>query len=207
MDKQQAAVVGAGLLSFFPGLTAEQRASVKWAALIAERDTFDAHNNQLIEDWYSYYKRKLMFYGWDALPASEVHWPGNERPGIVDSALSVISATAGSEFATSIGLAMEGLKHNGPALLHFEQRAREGGVFQLLPCAPAKNGYVDMVLYHETIAVKDTNAGFLFAARKQRIVRAELVRFNTRLFDQQFRSKVERRLAAVASREICDLDI
>lgn len=207
MDKQQAAVVGAGLLSFLPGLTPAQRSSVKWATLIAERDTLDAHKNNLIEDWYSYYKRKLMFYGWDALPPDEVHWPGSERPGIVDSALRTISAMAGSHYATSIGLAMEGLKLNAPALLHFEQRAKEGGVFQLLPCGPARHGYVDMVLYHEAIIASDIKVGFLFRERRQRVVRAELVRFNTRLFDQQFRRKVESSLQAVALREIHDLDI
>lgn len=207
MDKHQGAVVGAGLLSFFPGLSAQQRDSVKWAALIAERETFDAHHNKLIDDWYSYYKRKLMFYGWDAVPPGEVHWPSDERPVIVDNALRMISATAGSEFATSIGLAMQGLKRNGPALLHFEQRAQEGGVFQLLPCAPAKNGYVDMVLYHESIVAADIKAGFLFRERRQRVVKAELVRFNTRLFDQQFRRKVERSLETVALREIRDLQI
>ncbi|MDD2060191.1 hypothetical protein N5D52_05515 [Pseudomonas sp. GD03860] len=205
MSTSQAAVVGAGLMSFSPGLTADQQASVKLAALIAERDTRDALENKLIQDWYSYYKRKLMFYGWDALPASEVHWPGRERPDIVDGALRTISATAGSEYATSMGLAMDRLRFERAALAHFEQRTRASGVFQLLPCVAARNGCIDMVLYHESMERSQMTAGFLYRQRRQRTVKAELVRFNTRLFDQEFRQRVEANLQAVALREIHDL--
>ncbi|MCW2268374.1 hypothetical protein D3C77_22400 [compost metagenome] len=205
MNKPQAAVIGAGLMSFSSGLTPGQQASVKLAALIAERDTRDALDNHLIQDWYSYYKRKLMFYGWDALPASEVHWPGQERPDIVDSALRTISATAGSEYATTMGLAMARLKLAPAALAHFEQRTKDTGVFQLLPCLPARNGCIDMVLYHETLARVDVTAGFLYRQRRQLTVKAELVRFNTRLFDQKFRQRVEANLQAVALREIHQL--
>ncbi|QBF24974.1 hypothetical protein EXN22_04425 [Pseudomonas tructae] len=207
MSNQQAAVVGAGLMSFMPGLTPAQRSSVTLAVLQAERETQFVHEQGQVEDWYSYYKNKLKYYGWDAVPPSEVHWPGNERSEIVDSALKAISAVAGSQYAQSTELALQALKRDTRALLHFEQRTRQYGVFQLLPCAPARNGRVDMVLYHEVLEQSQVSAGFLFRKRRQQRVTAELVRFNTRLFDQQFRSKVQRSLQAVSVREILELKI
>ena len=90
MNKPQATVVGAGLMSFMPGLTPAQRSSVKLAVLQAERETRFVHEQGQVQNWYSYYKNKLKFYGWDAVPHSEVHWPGNERSDIVDSALKAI---------------------------------------------------------------------------------------------------------------------
>lgn len=207
MDKPQAAVVGAGLMSFMPGLTVAQRSSVKLALLQAEQETRFVHEQGQVTDWYAYYKNKLKFYGWDAVSPNQVHWPDNERPDIVDSALQTLSVTAGSQYATSTQLAMQGLRLNAAALLHFEQRTRQQGAFQLLPCAPVRNGSVDMVLYHEVIEQSELHAGFLFRKRRHQSVRAELVRFNTRLFDQQFRAKVEKSLQAIALREILDLQL
>ncbi|MDD1012941.1 hypothetical protein [Pseudomonas rubra] len=207
MSNQQAAVIGAGLMSFMPGLTPAQRGSVTLAVLQAERETQFVHEQGQVEDWYSYYKNKLKYYGWDAVPPREVHWPGNERSEIVDSALKAISAVAGSQYAQSTELALQALKRDTGALLHFEQRTRQHGLFQLLPCAPASNGSVDMVLYHEVLEQSQVSAGFLFRKRRQQRFMAELVRFNTRLFDQQFRSKVERSLQAVSVREILELQL
>ena len=207
MSDQQVAVVGASLMSFTPGLSLGQRSSVQLAILQAEQETRFVHEQGQVEDWFSYYKNKLKFYGWDAVPPEEVHWPGEERPGIVDSTLKAISAVAGSEYALSTELAMHSLKQDTRALLHFEQRTRQQGVFQLLPCAPARNGSVDMVLYHESVEVSELSAGFLFRKRRHKMLRAELVRFNTRLFDQQFRGKVERSLQTIALREILALKL
>lgn len=207
MDKPQAAVVGASLVSFLPGLTLAQRASVKLALLQAEQETRFVHEQGLVMDLYSFYMNKLKFYGWDALPPSQVHWPDNERVEIVGRALQSIAVVAGSEYATSTQWAMQGLKFNAAAMLHFEQRSRQKGVFQLLPCAPASNGCVDMVLYYETAEQSALAAGFLFRERSQQQGKAELVRFNVRLFDQQYRDKVERSLQTIALKEIVDLQI
>lgn len=49
-----------------------------------------------------------------------------------------------------------------------------------------------MVVYHETMALTQTSAGFLFRERQTRQVKAELVRFNVALFDQKLRAKVEK---------------
>ncbi|MHC6227621.1 hypothetical protein ACYU03_23130 [Pseudomonas sp. X10] len=207
MDKQQAAVVGYSLMSFLPGLTAEQRSSVQLATLMAERVTRTSYQEGLIQDWYASYRNQLRFLGWDAVPPEEAHWPDAERPQIVDSALRRIGAVAGSQFVEGIGVALAGLKGNPGAMMQFEQHCRSYGAFQLLPCAPARGGQVDMVLYHETAERSVFSSGFLFRERRHSSVRAELVRFNTRLFDQQHRSKVMRSLEKTAQQEILGLDI
>ncbi|MFK8331159.1 hypothetical protein M2D63_014195 [Pseudomonas sp. BJa5] len=207
MNSHQAAVVGAGLMSFMPGISVAQRTSIQLALLQAGQETRFVHEQGQVADWYGYFKNKLKFYGWDALPAEEVHWSDNDRTQIVDNALRSISATAGSRYAASTELALQGLNASASALLHFERRVRQQGSFQLLPCAPGKNGYVDMVLYHEDLDQTQVSAGFLFHERRNQQVRAELVRFNTRLFDRQFRDKVERSLQAIALKEIIALQL
>lgn len=207
MNNHQAAVVGTGLMSFMPGISTAQRMSVQLALLQAGQETRFVHEQGQVADWYGYFKNKLKFYGWDALPPGEVHWPDSDRPQIVDSALRSIAATAGSRYAASTELAMHGLTTSAGALLHFERRVQQQGVFQLLPCALGKNGCVDMVLYHEEVDQSQVSAGFLFRQRRHQRVRAELVRFNTRLFDRQFRDKVERSLQTIALKEIVELQL
>ena len=193
MSKLTGVVADSSILSFHPEVSAAQRDSVLLAISAAEMVTRDAYEQGLIDDWFNYYRRQLMFYGYDPLQASEVHWPGGERPNIVDKALrSIAAASGGSEMALSMGGTLEALRGARDALAHFEQRVQKTGVFQLLPCAPGKAGQVDMVLYHESMALTQTRAGFLFRERQTRQVKAELVRFNVALFDQELRAKVEK---------------
>lgn len=205
MSNPQAAVVGYSLMTFLPGVSAEQRSSVQLAALMAERVTRSTFEQGLVQDWYAYYRNQLKYFGWDAVPPQEVHWPSRERPEIVDQALRKIEATAGEQFATATELALKGLNGAPATLLQLEQRCQTQGVFQLLPCGPAKNGSIDMLVYHEAGEQSAFRAGFLSRVRKQTKVRAELVRFNTRIFDQEFKSKVLRSLEKVALREILDV--
>ncbi|BBR52274.1 MULTISPECIES: hypothetical protein [Pseudomonas] len=207
MNKHRAAVAGSSLVAFLPGITLAQRQAVLSAALMAERVTRTDHDEGLVTDWFSHYRRQLQFYGWDAVSAQQVHWPELERPGIVNAALRRIEATAGERYSTAVKLAMNGLALNDWPLLNFEQRTRERGVFQLLPCAPGKPGYVDLVLYHERCETDTLGTGFLFRNRQGTRVQAELVRFNTRLFDQQFRELVERRLEKIARQQILSFEI
>lgn len=203
---KQAAVVGSGLLSFMDGMTAQQRSAVQVATLRAEWVARSDTEGGLITDWFSHYVRQLKFLGWDATPPEEAHWPDQQRPRIIEAALSDIGAVAGEHYAVSMGLALKGLDGQRQALLHFEQRSREQGVFRLLPCAPAPGGFVDMVVYHELCETSQLSAGFLYRERRATQVRAQLVRFNTRQFDAQYRSKVEKALGNAMSREILSFE-
>ncbi|MDF0733769.1 hypothetical protein P0Y43_24120 [Pseudomonas entomophila] len=207
MDNREAAVVGASVVSFIPGVTVEQRQAVKLAALWAESTTLKTLPGATAGEQYDYYRKQLKFLGWDAQPPEEAHWPDPQRPAIVDQALRRIDAVAGERHSSGMALAFEALKGEGPALLHFESRCQERGVFQLLSCAPVGNNYVDMVVYHEAADAKLLTAGFLFRERRSLKVSAELVRFNTRLFVQQHRDKVLRATEKISLKEIHTLRI
>lgn len=207
MDKNRGAVVGSSLVAFLPGITAQQRSAVQLAALMAERVTRSDHDAGLVSDWFSHYRRQLQFYGWDALSAERERWSDFDRPGVVGAALKRIGAMAGEHYASAMGLTMRSLADNDWALLNFEQRTRERGVFQLLPCAPSTPGYVDLVLYREACDIEQITTGFLFRSRQTLRVQGEVVRFNTRLFDQEFRARVEERLANIARQQIFTLPL
>ncbi|MGE8467274.1 hypothetical protein [Pseudomonas putida] len=207
MQTHEATVVGASLVSFIPGVSQGQRKAVKLAALWAETVTLQDMAKENAQDQYQYYRKKLMYLGWDAKSAEEVHWPDPQRPKIVDQALSKIDAIAGVQHSSNMALALEALKKNGKPLLHFESRSKDRAQFQLLSCAPVSGNYVDIVVYHEAGNVAAFTAGFMFRERRDTQVTAELVRFNTRLFDQERRSAVERALVKIALKEIHEMEI
>ncbi|CAM3861130.1 hypothetical protein CCOS865_05067 [Pseudomonas reidholzensis] len=202
MQSPEATVVGASLVSFIPGVTLAQRQAVKLAALWAESTTVRAMAGKPAAEQYHYYRRQLKYLGWDATSAEEVHWPDPQRPAIVDQALRKIDALAGERHSNSMALAFQALRKGGLALLHFELRSREHGAFKLLSCAPMGANSVDMVIYHEAGSGSHLTAGFLFRQRSNSHVYAELVRFNTRLFDQEHRSKVLRATEKISLEEI-----
>jgi hypothetical protein len=202
MQAHEVDVVGASLVSFIPGVSLRQRNAIKLAALWAETVTLTDMKEEAAKDQYHYYRKKLMFLGWDAKTAEEVHWPDPQRVVVVDQVLSAINAVAGHSHSTYMALALEKLKNNDIPLLHFEKRSSEQGKFQLMSCAPVSANYVDIVLYHEAGGRAAFTAGFLFRERRNMHVMAELVRFNTRLFDQERRSGVERALVKIALEEI-----
>ncbi len=206
MGRCDAAVVGGSLVSFLPGISAEQRESMQLAILFTERVTRQDHGAGHVADWYSYYRRRLQFLGWDALAPEQVHWPQPQRKAIVDKALQMVEQVAGKQHASSLSLALSALFRSDMALLHLEQRSRELGVFQLLPCAPGRNGYIDMVVYHEAGERNLFSSGFLTRSVESTVVRAELVRFNVRLFQQQHEALVRSNVERVMRREILTLD-
>lgn len=207
MDKPQAVVLGASLLSFLPGVARQQREAVKLALALAERATRGAFVDGLITDWLGYYRNQLRFYGWDAVPPEQAHWPMDERQDIVDKALGAIAETGGPRFAHGTRMALRRLAADPDGLLRFEEYARAHGHFQLLPCAPSGSSRVDMVIYHERGSSAWFSAGFLSLDRGRREARAELVRFNTRLFDQQHRPRVEQSLVKVALRNLDEYEL
>ncbi|GLO11848.1 hypothetical protein PPUJ20028_04290 [Pseudomonas putida] len=207
MQQHEAVVVGASLVSFIPGVSLEQRKAVKLASLWAETVTLKDMAEETRQEQYQYYRKKLMFLGWDAKSAEEVHWPDPQRPKIVDQALSKIDALAGPRHSSCMALAFEVLKRNGKALLHFESRSKGREQFQLLSCAPVSSNYVDIVVYHEAGTISAFTSGFLFRERRNMHVTAELVRFNTRLFNQERRSAVERALVTIALKEIVEMEV
>ena len=206
MRDQQTTVVGSSLVTI-PGANAQQRSAVHMALLMAETQTRADYQTDPTLDWYAAYCNKLRYLGWDAVTPEQIHWPDQERPRIVDTALQTIGAKGGDYYAVTTGISFGQLQRDADALLYFEQRSREEGRFQLVPCATVKGGYVDMVLYHEVCETSQLGTGFLYRERKAGTVRASLVRFNPRLFDQEYRAKVERALQNSFARYIRDVEI
>ncbi|CAI3809814.1 hypothetical protein GLGCALEP_05896 [Pseudomonas sp. MM221] len=204
MSDATSAVIGAGIVSFLPGISATQKNQVKLALAMAERATETAYREGLVEDWFAYYRNQLKYMGWDAVSAEQVHWPDERRARQADQVLETIAATAGEHFASSIGISMQKLLANPSVLQELERRAYERQHFQLLPCAPAGANRLDMVLYHETDVRSAFSAGFISRKRSHRNVRAELIRFNLLAFEHSFLPKVQDRVVQVSLQRILD---
>ena len=210
MDNIQASVVGASVVSFLPGVPAQQRESVQLATLFAQRAALSAYKDGQVEDWYSYYKNQLKYFGWDATPADATYRPDPSRQRVVDQALEKISQVAGRPYAEASRRSLEALEKNGNALSLFESRSRnlDYAYFQLIPCSQGTSGVVDMVLYHETLNISEQSRGFLFQSSKTvSSARAELVRFNTRGFEHTHRDRALARLSSVLQKEILSLEL
>lgn len=193
-EKTQAAVVGNALLSFFPGVDRAMREQVQMALLFAQRSADDLVQNGLLDEGYDHYRRQLMFLGWDGRAPSESWAPDRRRRQTLELALARVGATAGEAYSHTIRLAADVLLANEVGLTRFETRALAQESFQLLPCRVNVPGYVDLVLYHQRLEKEQTLGGVLFNERVAWGARAELVRFNVRLFEQQFAEVVSARL-------------
>ncbi|HGM5581377.1 TPA: hypothetical protein ACKP22_003080 [Pseudomonas putida] len=207
MSEAKAAVIGAGVVSFLPGLSLAQKDKVKLALALAERATQAAFDEGLVQDWFAYYRNQLKFMGWDAVSAEQVHWPDAGRVEQVDKVLGLIAKTAGEHFASNVEVSLQRLRNSPQTLTTLEKHVRERGHFQLLPCAPAGQNRVDMVLYHEVDTQDAWSAGFITRKRGMKNVRAELVRFNILAFENSHLPKVHARVVEVSLKRIHDYDI
>jgi hypothetical protein len=145
--------------------------------------------------------------GWDAVSAEQVHWPDESRVRQTDQVLERIAATAGERFATAVGISVQKLLANPAALKELEKSAFERQHFQLLPCAPAGAGRVDMVLYHAADKQSVFSAGFISHQRSYKNVQCELVRFNVLAFENSYLPKVQARVVQVSLQRIHNYDI
>ena len=103
MSDATSAVIGAGIVSFLPGISAAQKTKVKLALAMAERATETACREGLVKDWFAYYRNQLKYMGWDAVSAEQLHWPDQRRARQADQVLETIAVTAGEHFASAIG--------------------------------------------------------------------------------------------------------
>lgn len=204
-EQLRAAVVGNALMSFFPGVDKDMRERAQTAMLFAQRATREVVESGQVSDGYDYYRQQLRFLGWDATSPREHFDPDLERLSARDAMLRRIGAAAGDEYSEVTRWSIDALGLVQPALLRFEQRSLASASFQLLPCRVTRPGYLDMVLYHETLKREEFRDGFLYHERTSTRVRAELVRFNARLFEQQFGDKVRQRLLKVLEDELYEL--
>lgn len=216
MDKLEAAVLGGSLATFMPGVTLAQRKAVQLAVRFARRATFDLKDEEAARppsyisddkrnlDLFTYYLHQLQYLGNDAKTAGRSDL---DRKRLVDKSLYAIQTVGGEPHASSIRQAFDALRKHPPALSHLAAYSKQQQGFQLIPCASSSTEVVDMVVYFETGDMKAFDLNFLFSERKKTHFRAELVRFNTRIFDAEHRSKVERSLLSSSEKDICALPL
>lgn len=216
MDNLEAAVLGGSLVTFLPGVTLEQRKAMRLAVRFARRATFDLMKEEAARppsyisdekrnlDLFDYYRRQLQFLGADGKTAGR---PELDRKRVVDKALYAIQTVGGEPHASGMRQAFDALRNNPPALLHLTKYSKEQQGFQLIPCAGVNTDVIDMVVYFETGDLSAFDSTFLFNERKTTHFRAELVRFNTRIFDAEHRGKVERSLKSTSEKDICELPL
>ena len=203
-DIPRASVVGNSLVSFMPGVSPDMREKLQYALLYAQRSTDQDAAAGLVTDKYAYYRNKLKFLGWDAQPPLERDERKADRRTVIDHALASISA-AGEHYRESTCWALGLLKNSSLARAHFEERSLNSETFRLIPCRSTRPGYIDLVLYHQALERDQLRSGFLYVERKAIAARAELVHFNVKQFDAQFKDKVLKNLVSVAGREIVAL--
>ena len=161
-EQFRAAVMGNALMSFFPDVDKEMREQVQTAMLFAQRATREVIESGQVSDGYDYYRQQLKFLGWDATSPREFFAPDPERRSTLATMLERIGF-AGPEYSEVTRWSVDALGQARPALLRFEQRALAAASFQLLPCRVTLPGYVDMVLYHETLERTALGNGFLLS--------------------------------------------
>jgi len=204
-EQLHASVVGNALVSFFPNVDAVMREQVQTAMLFAQRATREVVASGQVRDGYHYYLQQLKFLGWDATSPRETFDPNPRRRQALDAVLACIGNTADEGYSKVTRWSIDMLELSQPAMYSFEQRCRDQASFQLLPCRVSRPGYVDMVLYQETLEREEMLSGFLFRERVVTGVRARLVSFNARLFEQQFGARVRERLYQALLEEVCEL--
>ncbi len=207
MNMPETNVVGASLLSLLPGIDPAAREAIQLAVLMAQRVAESDHREGLVQDWFSHYRRQLQFYGWDAQTAEQRYRPDPQRRGAVERSLHIVQQVAGERHARSLQASLQALAENGSALWQMQQRSRQMNLFQLLPCAPSEDGNLDIVLYHEVGELALFGFDFPVRIDEASRVRAELVRFNPRLFQRTHADKVRQALGRILHEEIIALPV
>lgn len=205
----RASVVSGSLTAFLPTLSAEDQQDVILANLFAQRIARSERDSRLNMDWLSNYKRRLQFLGWDATPAPDTYVPGPQPGPLAEEAVAHIAQLATQQMTQVGQQALQGLSENGEALDCFDanavSRERDTAIYQLLLCNRV-GSHIDIVLYHQQLNARHFAPHFLFAQRESHLqveVQAlERVRFNIRLFRQEWRSKV---LSSTARQHLNDV--
>ncbi|WP_342623419.1 hypothetical protein [Pseudomonas alkylphenolica] len=189
-------VVSGSLTAFLPTMSFEDQQDVILANLFAQRIARTERADFNV-DWLPNYKRCLQVFGWDAKLPPDTYVPGPQPEPLAAQAVSHIAQLATQQMAIVGKQALQGLSENGEALGCFEENAlnkeKDTAIYQLLLCTRV-GSYIDIVLYHQELKARNFAQRFLFAQRARDVqVTAnalERVRFNIRLFRQEWRNKV-----------------
>ncbi|MFV3287264.1 hypothetical protein ACNFBR_00840 [Pseudomonas sp. NY11955] len=190
-------LVQSSLLSFMSGVSREARGDLLLANAYAQQVAWGDLNEGLELDWFRNYWRNLAALGFDGKLAPTVRQPGPNRDSVAKQAVAQINAVASAAHTTLAERSLQALRNDEQALVAFESRTvHQGrGYFQLLPCAQQANGFIDMVLLHMELSLKQSSKGFLFIDLHREVavkdLRVEVIRFNLQGFRQNYRRRAE----------------
>ena len=204
-------VVESSIVPFSTDVGAQAREDILEVVRFAHATATDERNQGLNLQWFTNFRRKLAFLGWDATPPPIVTNTGADRETTLKSALEQIGVTGSSEHTDSTGRIVWSLQFQREALLGLSNKMREenGVKLQLMPCVRRAGDHYDMVLRHlELLSLETTKTmSFLKGELKLplRAMSAELIRFNLRLFRNHYKDKVQARVNARNDQLVLDI--
>ncbi|HGA2319530.1 TPA: hypothetical protein ACIRVE_004124 [Pseudomonas putida] len=206
-------VVETSLMPFAADVDSEAREDILLVVRFAHAAATQEKAEGLNTDWFNNYRRKLSFLGWDATPPPVAQRPVALRQQVIDAALQQIGQVGAAEHLTQTEHFMRGLQRDRELLKRVETRMKESNKiqFQLMPCVRRSGDHYEMVLYQMQLLALETTKHFLFVKGDLGMTltgqSAELIRFNLRLFRDQFKQKVLSRVASSAHQQILDIEL
>jgi len=209
-DATGAAVVAGSLVSFGEGLSRQDREDICLSNLYAQLATRSAYRDGLVgSSWFSYYKKKLQYLGWDSARPLE---PGLAGEGSMAQSVSLqLSKSFDERFAQPATESIGALERNPNALEAFERASlqQDSAFFQVIPCLPKSAGKIELALYHKQFSTRRTVSSFLFWPIEE-VVQTSLeemavVTFST-LHYSTFRERVRASVIAETTRNIHALE-
>lgn len=204
-------IVESSILSFAPNVDLEASEDILRVVRFAHAAAKDERDQSLNPDWFINFRRKLSFLGWDATPPPIVTNIGEGREVTLKSALEQIARVGTSEHLDATGRTVCSLRLNPQVMeaLTFKMKEESGTKLQLMPCARHSGDYYDMVLLNVEMLSKEISANLNFLKGESKLplskMSAELIRFNLRLYRDQFKRKVEARVDSLNDQTIASL--
>ncbi|WP_409295207.1 hypothetical protein [Pseudomonas sp. KCJK8670] len=206
-------VVESSIMPFSSDVSREAREDILLVVRFAHRVATEEKEEPLCLDWFTNYRRKLCFLGWDATPAPIVRHPGPSRERILERALSRIGQVGRPEHLAVAERSILALQRDPTLIKRLETRMREQNKtqIQLMPCVRRAGDVYDMVLFHMEMLELDSYKNLLFAKGELKMAlhahSAELIRFNLRLFRDQHKQLVLSRVLSKDRQLIEDLKL
>ncbi|MBO9550990.1 hypothetical protein [Pseudomonas sp.] len=205
--------VESSLLPFAGNVDGEAREDILLVIRFAHAAATQEQAEGLNPHWFNNYRRKLSFLGWDATPPPVFQRPVALRRQVIDMALQQIGQVGSPEHLKETERFVRGLQRDHELIKRVETRMRESNTiqFQLMPCVRRSGDYYEMVLYQMQLLALETSKNFLFVKGDLAMTlmgqSAELIRFNLRLFRDQYKQKVQSRVASLAHQQILDIEL
>ncbi|WP_410481070.1 hypothetical protein ACJ70E_22200 [Pseudomonas plecoglossicida] len=208
-----AKLVHSSLLSFLPGVSREARDDILLANAFAQQVAWSEHADGLEPDWFRNYWRNLAALGFDGKLAPTQRKPGPNRNTLAEQTLAELRQVGSAEHCTIAERSLQALHKDDQALVAFESRAlsKGNGHFQLLPCAQQSGGFIDMVIVHMEVSLKQSCKGFLFMQLNREVkvtdLRVEVVHFNLQGFREDYRRRAQASAERTGQRAIRELQL